>query len=88
MSAQLGGVVPSHERSRPVPNWRRSAVLAELHGKFDPERVLALDRSEDLLTSAVSGAIRHAPRSAVSALSRRPSGLAAELRTARIELSP
>ncbi len=43
-------------------------MLAELHGKFDPDRPETADRSEDLLTSAVFGAVRHLPRTAVAAL--------------------
>lgn len=36
-------------------------MLAELHGKLDPERVDAVERTEDLLTDAVFGSIRHLP---------------------------
>jgi hypothetical protein len=36
-------------------------VLAELHGKLDPQGDDPVDRSEDLLTDAVFGAIRHLP---------------------------
>lgn len=43
-------------------------MLAELHGKFDPAHPEAAERSEDLLTSAVFGAVRHLPRAAVVAL--------------------
>lgn len=37
-------------------------ILAELHGKLDPLSNDPVDRSEDLLTDAVFGAIRHLPR--------------------------
>jgi hypothetical protein len=37
-------------------------MLAELRGKFDPDHPEAAERSEDLLTSAVFGAVRHLPR--------------------------
>lgn len=37
-------------------------MLAELLGKLDPKAVEGVDRSEDLLTDAVFGAIRHLPR--------------------------
>jgi hypothetical protein len=53
--------------------WRSTVgtgvgMLAELHGKFDPDRPETADRSEDLLTSAVFGAVRHLPRAALAAL--------------------
>jgi hypothetical protein len=38
-------------------------VLAELHGKFDSEGGVPADRSEDLLTDAVFGALRYMPYS-------------------------
>lgn len=37
-------------------------MLAELHGKLDPTSLDPVERSEDLLTSAVFGAVRHLPR--------------------------
>jgi hypothetical protein len=43
-------------------------VLAELHGKFDPAYADNVDRSEDALTSAVFGAIRHLPRHALGSV--------------------
>ncbi|WP_164700213.1 hypothetical protein [Modestobacter sp. KNN46-3] len=43
-------------------------MFAELHGKFDARHPETADRSEDLLTSAVFGALRHLPRAAVVAL--------------------
>src|SRR3954453_23789882 len=46
----------------------RGRMFAELHGKFDARHPEAADRSEDLLTSAVFGAVRHLPRAALVAL--------------------
>jgi hypothetical protein len=40
-------------------------VLAEIHGKFDTSSATPVARSEDLLTDAVFGAVRHLPRSLV-----------------------
>lgn len=37
-------------------------MLAELYGKLDPLRNDSVDRSEDLLTDAVFGSVRHLPR--------------------------
>lgn len=37
------------------------SMLAELHGKLDPEGGVAPDRSEDLLTEAVFGTLRYLP---------------------------
>jgi hypothetical protein len=37
-------------------------LLAELHGKLDPTAIDPVERSEDLLTDAVFGSIRHLPR--------------------------
>jgi hypothetical protein len=65
-------------------------VLAELHGKFDPSNPESADRSEDLLTSAVFGAIRHLPRSALARLLAEV-GVAVDakaLADARVELWP
>jgi hypothetical protein len=36
-------------------------MLAELHGKFEPDDGVPADRSEDLLTDAVFGALRYLP---------------------------
>ncbi|KGH48639.1 hypothetical protein IN07_01385 [Modestobacter caceresii] len=57
-------------------------MLAELHGKFDPDRPETADRSEDLLTSAVFGAVRHLPRAALAALCA-AIGLPADAKAAR-----
>lgn len=40
-------------------------MLAELHGKLDPLSTDPVERSEDLLTEAVFGSIRHLPRAEV-----------------------
>jgi hypothetical protein len=40
-------------------------MLAELRGKLDPDGLGGLERSEDLLTEAVFGAIRYLPRTPV-----------------------
>jgi hypothetical protein len=65
-------------------------MLAELHGKFDAEHPEGADRSEDLLTSAVFGAVRYLPRAAVVALCAAIGILvdAKAARTARILLWP
>jgi hypothetical protein len=66
-------------------------VLAELHGKLDPERTDPVERSEDLLTDAVFGAIRHLPaaqvlRPLLERVGVRPS--ASDLQRADVRLWP
>lgn len=66
-------------------------MLAELLGKLDPDGVEGLDRSEDLLTAAVFGAVRHLPRSIVLRRLLERVGVAAtekDLRSGDVRLWP
>ena len=65
-------------------------MLAELHGKLDPDPATAVDRSEDLLTSAVFGAVRHLLRHALVAVCEAAGVVvdASAASKARVELWP
>lgn len=66
-------------------------MLAELLGKLDPDGLGGLERSEDLLTAAVFGAIRHLPAEAVLGRLLTRLGIhatTADLDTADIQLWP
>jgi hypothetical protein len=66
-------------------------VLAEIHGKLSADSVDPIERSEDLLTDAVFGSLRHLPfEKALGALLTRlgVTSSAAELREAEIMLWP
>jgi hypothetical protein len=44
-----------------APKVHYAAVLAEVHGKLNAESIDPVERSEDLLTDAVFGSLRHLP---------------------------
>lgn len=44
-----------------LPTRHTALVLAEIHGKLNADHVDAVERSEDLLTDAVFGSLRHLP---------------------------
>lgn len=66
-------------------------MLAELRGKLDPDRVDPVERSEDLLTDAVFGAVRHLPYERVLGAVLAEVGVTpttADLRSAEVVLWP
>ena len=68
-----------------------SPVLAEIHGKLDPDGGVPVDRSEDLLTEAVFGSLRYLPYTRVLAEVLRAVGVDAasgDLLSAQVRLWP